>query len=68
MRTHYQHLRPNPHKPAVSNQGGIWWARVIDLNDEYYSKFCHSHPEALSKAYEYAAMVERQRAELEPTA
>jgi hypothetical protein len=38
------------------------------LNDEYHSKLHFSHPDALSRAYEFAAMVERQRTGLEPTA
>jgi hypothetical protein len=64
----FQRERENPHKPAVTNEGGIWWARVIDLNNEYHGKLHFSHSEALAKAYELAALVERQRAELEPTA
>jgi hypothetical protein len=68
MSTHYQHRRPNPQKPSVFKEWNLWWARVIDLNNQYHSKLYFSQPEALTKAYEYAALVERQRAELEPTA
>jgi len=59
--SHYQHRRDNPQKPFVAKEDGIWWARVIDMDDEYHSKINWSLPEAVTKAYEYAFMVEKQR-------
>jgi hypothetical protein len=60
--------REDKHKPSVVNVGGIWWAQVIDMSECPHSELAWSQPAALAKAYDLAAMVERQRAELEPTA
>lgn len=62
----FQHERKNPNKPNVAKGVAVWWAQVIDLRGRLYTELAYSQPEALTKAYELAALVESQRTE--PTA
>ncbi len=57
MRSH-QFQRPNPQKPTVSQhlKGGMWWAQAYSLDGKFIANCFFTRAEALTRAYELAAM------------
>lgn len=55
--TTIQALRPNKYKPSVV-KNYYWWAQTYTKDGQFITELFRTQPEALAKAYEYAALVE----------
>jgi len=51
----YQTDRPNPCKPSVVKEYGMWWAKVYDQDMVFRGEGFLTHAEAIAKSNEYAA-------------